>query len=82
MVSLIMGVLGFVMTKLKIPLPPLLLGFILGPVIELNLIRGLMYSQNDWTAFVKAPIAGMFLLVSVFVIIMTIYKQVRKKNTA
>jgi putative tricarboxylic transport membrane protein len=81
MVSLIMGVLGFVMTKLKIPLPPLLLGFILGPVIELNLIRGLMYSQNDWTAFVKAPLSAVFLFISLIMIFMTAYKQLRKKKT-
>jgi putative tricarboxylic transport membrane protein len=77
-VSLFMGFLGFGMIKMKVPMPPLLLGFILGPVIELNLIRGLMYSNNDWTAFVQAPIAAVFLFISLAVVGMTAYKQIKK----
>jgi putative tricarboxylic transport membrane protein len=81
LVTIFMGLLGFVMIKLRIPLPPLLLGFILGPVIELNLVRGLMYSNNDWYAFIKTPIAAVFLCISFLVVVMTAYKQVRKTRT-
>jgi putative tricarboxylic transport membrane protein len=81
LVTLFMGFLGFIMIKLKIPLPPLLLGFILGPVIELNLIRGLMYSNNDWFAFIKAPIAAVFLFISLLVVVMTAYKQFKRTRT-
>jgi putative tricarboxylic transport membrane protein len=81
MVTLFMGLLGFVMIKLGIPLPPLLLGFILGPVIELNLIRGLMYAQNDVSAFIKAPIAAIFLVFSFVVVVLTAYRRLKKART-
>jgi putative tricarboxylic transport membrane protein len=80
MISLIMGVVGFAMIKLKLPLPPFLLGFILGPIIELNLIRALMYSKNDWSSFIRAPISAVFLILSFVVIGMTVCSHIRKKR--
>jgi putative tricarboxylic transport membrane protein len=80
LVALIMGVVGFALIKLKVPLPPLLLGFILGPVIELNLIRGLMFAQNDVFAFIRAPIAAAFLFLSLLVVGLTAWKQLKRRD--
>ena len=59
---LFFGVIGYFMIKGKFPLTPLVLGFILGPLLETNLRRGLMLSQGDFTPFLTQPIAAFFLL--------------------
>lgn len=45
----ILGVLGFLLHMLKLPLPPVILGLILGPLMERNLRRALSLSQGDWS---------------------------------
>ena len=58
------GVLGYFLKKLKLPTPPLLLGFILGPIVEVNLRRGLMRSKGDLAPFITEPISGVIILIT------------------
>ncbi|WP_367568693.1 tripartite tricarboxylate transporter permease [Lacrimispora sp.] len=74
--SLLFGVIGFFMAKHKFPQAPMILGFVLGKVVEENLIRGLMYSNNNFFAFFQSPIAAAFILFTVGMVIWTGYKQV------
>jgi putative tricarboxylic transport membrane protein len=78
----IFGAIGFGLSKLKIPLPPVILGFILGPILETNLRRGLMMTSGDFTPFVTKPIAVVFLGIAVFVVILTAIKKIRAKKSA
>ena len=55
------GVLGYVFVKLGCEPAPLLLGFILGPMMEENLRRALLLSRGDWTVFVTRPISALLL---------------------
>ena len=75
--SLIFGVIGFFMMKHKFPQAPMILGFVLGTVVEENLIRGLMYSNNSFWAFFKSPIAAVFLVFTMFMVAWTAYKQIK-----
>ncbi len=59
------GVIGYVMTKLDIPVAPLAFGLILGPILEENLRRSLIISDGSWSVFVDRPIALVMLLLSV-----------------
>ena len=72
------GAIGFVMKKLSLPNTPLLLGFILGPIVETNLRRGLMKSRGDFTPFISEPISGVILAVTVIVVAVTAYKEYQK----
>ena len=72
---LVFGVLGWLMKKASLPITPLLLGFILGPIIETNLRRGLMSSQGDFMPFITEPISGTVLVATVIVVIVTAYKE-------
>lgn len=74
---LIFGVVGFVMNKLKIPFSPLILGFILGSMIEQNLIRGLQYSGGSFSSFIEKPISLVFLLISLGVVIFTVVRELK-----
>ena len=77
---LFFGVLGYFMIKGNFPLTPLVLGFILGPLLETNLRRGLMLSQGDFTPFVTQPIAVVFLLITVFSLGLKFYGNWKKKK--
>jgi putative tricarboxylic transport membrane protein len=72
------GVLGYFLKKLNLPAPPLLLGFILGPIVEVNLRRGLMRSKGDLAPFITEPISGVILLITLIVLVMTVTGEIRK----
>ena len=72
----VFGVIGYGMKKLNYPQPPLILGFILGPILETNLRRGLMRSQGSFIPFLTSPICCVFLIIAIFTLAMTIRKEV------
>lgn len=77
---LLFGVIGYLMVKFGFPLTPLVLGFILGPLLETNLRRGLMLSQGDFMPFLTSPIAAVFLLIAAAFVGFTIYSNGKKKR--
>ncbi|MCH3917905.1 MAG: tripartite tricarboxylate transporter permease [Spirochaetia bacterium] len=76
------GVVGFAMKKFKIPSTPFLLGFILGPMIERELRRGLMRSKGSFVPFITSPISGTILMLTCLIIIWSIVKSVKKNKKA
>src|SRR5690554_4562103 len=50
-VMLVMGLIGFVLERNKFPLAPVILGMILGPMLEFNFITSVMKSNGDYTIF-------------------------------
>ncbi len=74
------GFLGYTLEKRGFPLPPIILGFILGPIAEENLRRGLMLSDGTFLPFLTRPIAATFLLIAVGSIILSSIKQKKQPN--
>ena len=64
------GVLGFILRKFGFPMAPLVLGIVLGDLLEKNLRRGLVLSDGSLLPFVTRPICIVFALVTVFTILM------------
>jgi len=64
-VTLLLGIFCYWLTLLKYPMPPILLGVILGPISEKGLRRALMISKGDWTIFFTRPICALLLILSV-----------------
>ena len=60
----IFGTLGYLMVKTGFPLAPLILGVILGDMIETNYIRAMM-TDSDWTLFFTRPWSGVMLALAV-----------------
>ena len=54
----VIGVLGYAMALLKFDAAPLLLGFVLGPLMEENLRRALLLSRGDLATFIDRPISA------------------------
>jgi putative tricarboxylic transport membrane protein len=51
------GVLGWGLRKVQVPLAPIILGVVLGPLLEKNLRRAMALSGGDWGVLVSSPIA-------------------------
>ena len=59
------GVIGFLLRRANVPLGPLVLGLILGPMMEANLRRALVLSRGDWLEPLSRPIVLFFLIATV-----------------
>ncbi|MDB5511410.1 MAG: Tripartite tricarboxylate transporter TctA family [Enterovirga sp.] len=70
--------LGYVLIKLDCEPAPLILGFILGPLMEENLRRALLISRGDATVFVTQPISLGFLVAAVLLVAVLVMPAVRK----
>ena len=57
-VMLAFGLLGFYLESRRIPIAPLILGLILGPMVEENWRTGLIRGDGDWTLFFTRPLCG------------------------
>jgi len=55
------GFIGYIFLRLELDAAPLMLGFILGPMLEENFRRALLLSRGDFTAFFTRPISGTLL---------------------
>jgi putative tricarboxylic transport membrane protein len=71
-VMLVFGVIGFILREMKYPMAPLVLGIVLGDLLDLNLRRGLALTNGDPTPFFTRPISAVICLIIVFTILMSI----------
>jgi TctA family transporter len=60
---LIFAIVGLLLERMAVPLPPLILGLILGPMLEENLRTGLIKSSGDWTPFFVRPFCMMLIAI-------------------
>jgi TctA family transporter len=68
----VFGFVGYVFYKLKCEPAPLILGFILGPMMEENLRRAMLLSRGDWTTFVTRPLSlGLLIAAALLLVIVT-----------
>ena len=59
------GMLGYILNKLEIPLSPIVLAFILGPMAEKNFRRALMLSKGDYGVFFSRPLTVILFSVAI-----------------
>jgi len=74
------GVLGWIFVKLECEPAPLLLGFILGPMMEENLRRALLLSRGDWSVFATRPISAVMLGIAIVLLLIIVAPSIRKKR--
>ncbi len=74
------GVIGYMFLKLGAEPAPLLLGFILGPMMEENLRRALLLSRGDWSVFVTRPISASLLGVAVLLLVIVLLPSIKNKR--
>lgn len=74
--------MGYIFVKLECEPAPLILGFILGPLMEEHLRRAMRLSRGDPTVFFTNPISGVLLGISLVLLLVTLAPAVRKKREA
>lgn len=79
-VALVFGVLGYFLDKMKYSPAPIVLGIILGGMIDENFRRSLMVSSGNPAVFITHPISLVFLLIIIFTIVRQLMKTKKTKT--
>ena len=72
------GLIGYLFFKLGCEPPPLLLGFVLGPMMEENFRRALLLSRGDFTTFLTRPLSLGLLIASALLVVIVALPAVKK----
>ena len=78
---LVINVFGYLARKLKFDLGPLLLAFVLGPIMERSLRQALLISNGDFAIFFVRPISGTLMAIAIVFVTYNLWaarKQERK----
>src|SRR5690349_446969 len=76
----VFGVLGYICAKLECEPAPMILGFILGPLMEENLRRAMLLSRGDPMVFFTKPISAGFMIGSLILLVIVALPAIRKKR--
>jgi len=76
----VFGVLGYICVKLECEPAPMILGFILGPLMEENLRRAMLLSRGDPTVFFTKPISCGFMVASMILLVIVALPAIRAKR--
>ena len=77
----VFGVVGYVLVRLECEPAPLLLGFVLGPMMEENLRRSMLLSRGDPSIFVTQPISLALLVSAAAMLALLVVPSIRSKRT-
>jgi putative tricarboxylic transport membrane protein len=74
------GFIGYVWSKLRCEGAPLLLGLVLGPMMEENFRRALLLARGDFTTFVTRPLSASLLAVALLLVVVVALPSIKKKR--
>jgi putative tricarboxylic transport membrane protein len=74
------GVVGYVLRKLKFPEGPMILGLVLGPMLEEQVRRSLTLSLGDPTIFLTRPISGTIMVIAVLCLLLPLFNRLRRRG--
>src|SRR5687767_8664444 len=76
-IAALFGLIGYLFFKLHCEPAPLLLGFILGPMMEENLRRALLLSRGDWSTFMTRPLSAGLLIAAALMVVIVMLPTIR-----
>ena len=76
----VFALVGYIFYKLSCEPAPLLLGFILGPMMEENLRRALLLSRGDWSTFMSRPLSAGLLIAAALMVVTVMLPSIRSKR--
>jgi putative tricarboxylic transport membrane protein len=77
---LLFGILGYLMRKFRYEGAPLILAYVLGPLMEQALRQSLLLSGGSFTIFVTRPISAVCLAIALFLLLSSIFPNIRKRR--
>lgn len=81
-VMIFFGVLGYLMKKFQYEPAPLVLGYVLGPLLENNLRKALITNGGDWSVFVRHPISAVCLGLATVLLVTALLPWIRSRRAA
>ena len=75
----VFGVLGYLAERFRFPVPPLVLGVILGPLAEQNFMTTMISFNNDWTVFFTRPVSGAVMVIGILTLVYPVFRHMRRK---
>ena len=81
-IMILFGIVGYLMKKFDYEGAPLVLAFVLGPLLENNLRKSLIMSQGDFSIFFNRPLAAASMIVALFLLISPLIPWIGKKRKA
>jgi len=79
-VTLVFGIIGYLMLKLEFPVAPMVLGFILGALAENNLRLALVMTGGDASVFFRRPISAVFLALAAVSVLYSLRAVAKEKK--
>jgi putative tricarboxylic transport membrane protein len=76
----IFAIVGYWLIKHNFEPAPMLLGFVLGPLMEENLRRAMLIARGDATVFVTRPISATLLAIAAALLILSVLPMIRKRR--
>ena len=80
LLAALFGFIGYAFIKLECEPAPMLLGFVLGPMMEENLRRALLLSRGDPTVFLTRPISLTLLIITAILVALVVSPAISKKR--
>jgi TctA family transporter len=80
--TLVIGAVGYVMKLFRFEPAPLLLGFVLGPLMEEQLRRAMLLSRGDPMVFLERPISATLLAITAAILVFAFYSTIRNRRRA
>ncbi len=81
-IAALFGLVGYWLVKHDFEPAPMLLGFVLGPLMEENLRRAMLIARGDPTVFITRPISGGLIAVATILLIIALLPTIRKRRDA
>src|SRR5438874_1645538 len=79
-ISAIFGIIGFWLVKHDFEPAPMLLGFVLGPLMEENLRRAMLIARGDVTVFFTRPISAVLLTIAIILLVIAALPKIRRRR--
>lgn len=80
LIAAILGLIGYCLLKYDFEPAPLLLGYVLGPLLESNLRRAMLIAHGDATVFLTRPLSAAFLLVAAALLTLAVLPMLRRRR--
>lgn len=74
------GVIGYMFKRFSCEPAPLMLGLVLGPMLEENFRRAMVTSRGDFSVFVTRPISATLIAIAVVMVVMLLFPSIRRKR--
>jgi TctA family transporter len=81
-IMLALGVLGYLLERSGFPLAPVVLGLVLGPIVEKNFMQSVIKTNWDLTQFLTRPISAALLVLTVFVLLYPVLRGLLRRRPA